>query len=129
MPRLILTVLVVLAVIYIVPFVVYSFFTLWAGLKPPEDVSPGRMLLSFLVSKGGTAIAFVLIAHLARSALGGQWLTYAALWWIMFIASEIAQAMMPTYSWKEAIAGMISETVYVPSAALITWWMLGIGKG
>jgi hypothetical protein len=38
----------------------------------------------------------------------------------MFIAGEIGQAMGPGYTWREALAGGISATVYVPLAGWIT---------
>jgi hypothetical protein len=50
---------------------------------------------------------------------------YALLWWVMFVVGEIGQAIGPDYTWKEAIAGMISETIYVPLAAYVTRWLLG----
>lgn len=80
-----------------------------------------------LVSKLGTALAFVLIFYVARGSLGGQWLVYALLWWVMFVLGEIGQAIGPDYTWKEAIAGVVSETIYVPLAAYVTSWLLAGG--
>ena len=50
---------------------------------------------------------------------------YACLWWLMFIIGEIGQAIGPQYSWKEAVAGIISETVYWPVSALVTNRLIG----
>ena len=125
MRRLILNIGLVLAIIYIVPFVIYGVGSVVAGLKPPEGASPARFLISVLVSKLGTAICFVLIFYFAREELGGRWVLYACLWWLMFIIGEVGQAIGPQYSWKEAVAGVISETVYWPLSAFVTNWMVG----
>ncbi len=125
MRKLILNIGLVLAIIYIVPFVVYGIGSALAGIKPPEGASPARFLISVLISKLGTAVAFVLIFYFAREQLGGRWLLYAGLWWVMFIIGEVGQAIGPRYSWKEAIAGMISETVYWPLSSLVTNWFFG----
>jgi hypothetical protein len=125
MRKLILNIGLVLAIIYIVPFVVYGLGSVLAGLKPPEGVSPARFLISVFVSKLGTAITFVLIFYFAREALRGRWVLYAGLWWLMFIIGEIGQAIGPHYSWKEALAGIISETVYWPLSAFVTNWLIG----
>ena len=77
------------------------------------------------VSKFGTAFTFVLIFWFARGELSGRWLLYAGLWWLMFIIGEIGQAIGPHYSWKEAVAGIISETVYWPLSALVTHRVIG----
>lgn len=126
MEKVILSIALVLAVIYIVPFLVYGLGSVVAGLKTPENLSPGRFLISVLVTKTGTAIAFVLIFYFTRSSLSGQWLLYALLWWLMFILGEIGQTIGPNYSWKEAIAGMISETIYLPLSAFLTNWLVGL---
>ncbi len=126
MGKIILCILLTLAIIYIVPFVVYSIFHSVTGLDVPKGVSPARLLLSFLVSKIGTAIAFVLIFYFARDSLSEKWLLYAAIWWLAYILGEVGQAIGPNYSWKEAVAGMIAETVYFPASAWVTHWMIGL---
>jgi len=87
-------ILAVLAIIYAVPFAVYAAFSSITGLQPPEG-SPVAFLTSVLVSKVGTAIAFVSIFHFARPAFSGKWLLYAGLWWAMFVIGEIGQAIAP----------------------------------
>ena len=126
MEKVILSIVLVLAIIYIVPFLVYGLASVVAGLKPPAGVSPRQFLISVLVSKIGTAIAFVLIFYFARGSLSGQWLLYALLWWLMFVIGEVGQAIGPNYSWKDAIAGVISETVYLPLSAWLTDWLIGL---
>lgn len=126
MRKTILSIVLTLAIIYIVPFLVYAIFSAVAGLKPPEGASPLQFLVSVFVSKIGTAIAFVLIFYFARNSLSGRWLLYAFIWWLMFVIGEVGQAIGPNYSWKEAIAGIISETVYFPLSAFATNWLIGL---
>ena len=119
MERVILSIVLVLIIIYVVPLVVYGLATVVAGLKSPEGASPTQFLMSILVSKIGTAITFVLIFYFTYNVLNGQWLLYAFLWWIMFVIGEIGQAIVPNYTWKEAIAGIISESIYLPLSAYL----------
>ena len=125
MIKIILSIILVLAIIYIIPFIVYAIFSAVAGLKTPPG-SPLTFLLSVLVSKIGTAIAFVLIFYFARNSLSGHWLLYAFIWWLMFAIGEVGQAIGPNYSWKEAIAGVISETAYFPLSAYIVNWLIKV---
>lgn len=125
MQNVVLSFVLVLVVIYSVPFVVYGAGAALVGLHTPAGVSPRRFLLSVLISKVGTALAFVLIFYFARSALAGQWQLYALAWWLMFAIGEIGQAIGPNYGWKEAVAGVISETLYLPLSAWLVDWLLG----
>ena len=120
-----LSIILVLTVIYVVPLLVYGLGSVIAGLTTPEGSSPAKFLLSVLITKIGTAIAFVLLFYFARDSLSGQWLLYAFIWWLMFLVGEIGQTIGPNYSWKEAIAGMISETIYLPISAYLTNWLIG----
>jgi hypothetical protein len=115
----------VLAVIYIVPIVVYGIFSAVFGLKTPGG-SPMLFLVSVFVSKLGTAIAFVLIFYFSRNSFGGNWFLYAFLWWLMYVIGEVGQGIGPDYSWKEAIAGIISETIYFPVSAYIVNWFFRV---
>ena len=124
MINVILGVFFVLAIIYIVPFLIYGLASVMAGLKSPEGASPARFLVSVLISKIGTAITFVLIFFFARNSLSGQWMLYAFLWWLMFVMGEIGQTIGPNYTWKEAVAGILSETIYLPLSAYITNWLI-----
>ena len=126
MAKVILSIVFVLAIIYIVPILVYGLASVVAGLKTPEVASPAQFLISVLVSKIGTALTFVLIFYFARNSLSGQWLLYAFIWWLMFVIGEVGQAIGPNYTWKEAIAGVISETVYLPLSACVTNWLIGL---
>lgn len=124
MTKILLSIILVLAVIYIIPFIVYGLSSALIGAKMPEGVSPLIFLLSVLISKIGTAIAFVLIFYFARNSLSGHWLLYAFIWWLMFVIGEVGQAIGPNYSWKEALAGVISETAYFPLSAFIVNWLI-----
>lgn len=121
----VLAIIVVLAVIFFVPFLVYSLFSLATGLEPPSQGSPLRFLLGIAVSKAGPAIAFVLIFRVAHASLQGRWLLYGSLWFVMFSIGEVGQAIGPGYSWSEAVAGIISEAIYCPLSAYFTWRLLG----
>jgi hypothetical protein len=123
-----MTVLAVLVIIYVVPFLVYGFFSVVWGLKPPEGVSPLQFLISVLISKVGTAFGFVAIFYFGRSTLNGKWLTYAVIWWVMFTIGEMGEALGPNYTWKEAVAGAISETLYFPVSALFVDWSIGSAR-
>lgn len=128
MRKLAFTIILVLIILYAVPFPVYGLFSFAFGLEPPEGVSPLLFIFSVLIMKLGTAIGFVLIFYIARRSLSGQWFLYAFLWWIMFVLVECGMALGPNYGWMEAIAGVISETIYFPLAALITERLIGIKR-
>ena len=124
MDKIVWSVLVVWLLIYIVPFAVYSGFSVVSGLKPPSEASPLRFLLGVAISKLGTALVFVLIYFLAGDAFSQLWWAYALLWWLMFVIEEVGQAIGPNYSWKEALAGIISETLYFPLSAFLAKLLL-----
>lgn len=117
MARLSVAFLVTLVIMYVIPFPFYAGAAVLTGLEPPEGSSPAIFMLSVLIIKVGAATAFVLILHSAREVLVGRWLEYAFIWWLFFVLVEVGQAIGPGYSWTEAIAGILSETVYCPLAA------------
>jgi hypothetical protein len=43
----------------------------------------------------------------------------------MFVLDEIGQAIGPKYSGREAVGGVVSETIYLPRSACLTQWLLG----
>lgn len=122
--RLILAGVTVLIILYAVPFIVYAAFAAMWGMIVPQGPA-GAFLAGILVSKIGTAAAFVGFFILSRPFLGKRWLPYAGLWYAMFILGEIGQAIGPGYGWREAVAGGVSETIYVPVAAWATAWLTG----
>jgi len=109
----------VLVIVFIVPIAVYGALSKPLRMATPEGVSPGRFLLSTLVSKIGTAILLAGLFFIARGVFADRPVLYAALWIVMFIFGEIGQALGPNYSWAYAVAGMISELVYVPASVLV----------
>ncbi len=123
MGQIILGGLVVLAVIYAVPFIVYGALSAAGWVEKPKG-SPSAFLWGILVSKTGTALAFVLLLYFGRGAFGGEWGLYALVWWVMFVLGEIGQAIGPNYSWKEAAAGILSETVYFPLSAYLVFRLI-----
>jgi hypothetical protein len=126
MVMVIISIVVVLVIIYIVPFLIYGLATKVISLKPPEGASPARFLISVLVSKIGTAISFVLIFYFARNSLSGEWFLYAFIWWIGIVIGEIGQTIGPNYTLKEAVIGVISETIYLPLSAYLIDLMIGL---
>jgi hypothetical protein len=114
--------LLVLTVIFVVPILVYGTFSAFTGLQVPGE-SAVTFLTGVLISKVGTAVAFVTLFYVARDTFAGRWLLYALIWWIMFALGEVGQAIGPNYSWGEALAGGISEAIYFPlSAFLLNWF-------
>jgi hypothetical protein len=112
----------VLTVIFIVPIFVYGTVSAFTGLQVPGE-SAVIFLTGVLISKVGTAVAFVALFYLARDTFVGRWPLYAFIWWIMFAFGEVGQAIGPNYSWGEALAGGISEAIYLPlSACLLNWF-------
>ncbi len=124
--RVALCIFLILVILHLGTFLGYGVFAITMGLEPPEEASPGTFLLVVLIDKTGHAIAFVLIFFLARKSLTGRWPVYAFVWWLMFVLGEVARAIGPGYSWQEAIAGMLSETIYFPISAYVTNRMLGV---
>ncbi|MDZ4168250.1 MAG: hypothetical protein U1E26_01155 [Coriobacteriia bacterium] len=123
----VLAIAAVLAIIYVVPFVVYAGASALGLAEIPAEVSPQRFLLGVLITKLGTAVAFVLILHLGSPAFSVGWLTYSLIWFGMFAASEIGDAVSTRSSWSEAMLGVLSEVIYAPAAALAAFAILGIG--
>jgi hypothetical protein len=116
----------VLAIIFVVPFVIYGAASALHLVDIPQETSPQRFLLGVLLTKLGTAGAFVLILHFGAAALAGEWLLYSLIWFAMFAASEIGDAVSGRSSRQEALLGVLSEAIYVPAAALAAYAILGI---
>jgi hypothetical protein len=121
--KILAAVAVVWMTIFVVPVIVYGSFSAVTGLQPPGD-SPALFMASTAVVKLGTAIAFVAFFVLARDVMGERLWLYVGIWWLMFVIGELGQAVAPTYSWQEAIAGIISETIYFPVSGLVLIWLV-----
>ena len=109
----------VFCIIFIVPIVVYGLFSKFFGIVEPDKKT--MFFVSVVVQKIGTAVGFVWLYTL----MGGvNWMLYALIWFVMFAIVEIGQSIVPNYSKKEAVAGIISEAIYFPLAALSTFIIL-----
>jgi hypothetical protein len=115
----------VLAIFFGVAFAVYGALSAVTGLQTPQDAPPATFLAGVLLAKLGHALAFVLIYYAARRSLSPHWLRYAFLWWLMFVLGEVGQVIVPGYSWQEALAGVVAETLYFPAAAWVTDRLVG----
>ena len=115
--RLALASVLVLLIIFLVPIAVYGVITAMWALQEPR--ASGRFLLGVLVQKVGTAVAFVSLFYMALDIFGEQRLVYAGIWALMFVITEIGQAIGPEYSGTEALAGAISEIIYFPLSAWV----------
>jgi len=129
MAKLTMAILVVLLVIYVVPFVVYGGASVIGGLRPPSAASTERFLLGVLITKLGTAIAFVSIFAATKAFWGPRWLLYAVAWFVMFVLSELGEVVWGRTTAVEAVLGVASEAIYAPLSAFITQWLLGRGPG
>jgi hypothetical protein len=113
-----LSVFLVFATFFAIPMVVYGILAAPMGMKVPGE-DPLAFLAGVAVSKFGTAIAFVGLWLMVRYDHADRIWTYVLIWWLMFVLGEIGQTIGPDYSWKEALAGIISESIYLPLAGLI----------
>ena len=68
------SIILALAVIFLVPVAVYGSLASAWGLETPEGASFATFLVSVLVSKTGTAVAFVLLYAVARGTFRDRWL-------------------------------------------------------
>ena len=103
MLKIVFAILLVLLAIYLVPFIVYGVASAFGSLRPPETSSPARFLLGVLITKVGTAVAFVIIFSASRNVWGSQWLVYALVWFLMFALSEVGEAVAGRTSLIEAV--------------------------
>jgi hypothetical protein len=125
MAKRLLTIVLVLAIFFVVAFLVYALAATVTSLKPPSRTSPLVFLSGVLVVKTGHAIAFVVLFDLARGAFARHWLLYAFVWWLMFAVGEIGQAVGFDYSWLDALTGVIAEAIYFPAAGFVTSRLIG----
>ena len=123
---LVLATLAVLVIIYVVPLLVYGAASTFGGLEFPAESSPQRFLLGVLVTKLGTAVAFVLLLQLTSTAWAHRWLLYGLIWFGMFAASEIGDAISGRSTWREALLGILSEAIYAPASAYAACRLLGV---
>jgi hypothetical protein len=119
MKKALLATILILVVIFIVPFIVYGIFATAWGLQTPQPDSPLNFLLSVFVSKIGTAICFTLLFRFASDYYHRRWFLYSLIWCFMFLFGEIGQTLTPGYTPTMALAGVISEAIYLPLSAYL----------
>ena len=98
----------------------------FGGADLPAGASPRRFLLGVLVTKLGTAVAFVLLLQLTGTAWVDRWLLYGLIWFGMFAASEVGDAISGEGTWREALLGILSEAIYAPASAFAAYRLLGL---
>ncbi len=108
-----------LAIIFIVPIIIYGVLSPILKIDTPAGVSPIQFLTSVFISKIGTAFLITALFYFAKPVFNEKYVLYILFWLIMFVLGEIGQAIGPNYSWKEAIAGIISEFIYIPCSILL----------
>lgn len=113
----------VLAILYIVPLIFYGVASRFVDMPAPEKTGPARFLTGILITKLGTAIAFVALYRLDERLWSTGPAVYVVIWLGMFIASEVGDAVSGRSSRAEALIGIASEVVYLPLAA---WAMVAI---
>lgn len=116
--RVAIALVLVFLALFVVPIIVYGTFASLSWLQPPGD-DAFAFLSGVAVSKLGTAFAFVGIWVLGREVLEREWGLYVVYWLVMFVFGEVGQALGPDYGWQEALAGVISEALYLPLAGLV----------
>ncbi len=124
MARLVAAIALVLVIIYVVPFMVYGSASAFGGLKPPTPASPGRFLAGVLVTKVGTAVAFVVLFAFTQAVWGPRWLLYALVWFAMFALGEVGETVSGRTGKTEALLGIVAELIYAPLSAYVTRWLV-----
>jgi hypothetical protein len=124
MGKRLMVILLVLFIIYSVPFLIYgSASALW-GLQPPTTASSKDFLLGVLITKTGTAAVFVVLFSANQAFWELRWIRYAAVWFAMFVFGEIGDAVSGRSTELMAVLGVISEAIYLPLSAFITQRLL-----
>lgn len=122
----VLAILAVLAIFYFVPFVVYASASAFGWTEVPSESSPKAFLTGVLVTKLGTAVAFVLLLHLGPETWAQNRLLYALIWFLMFATSEIGDGISQRSTWPDVVLGIASEAIYAPAAAFSATRILGM---
>lgn len=114
----IFSMLLVLAIQYFVPFLVFSIFTITIALKPPVNKSPLLFILGIAISKIGITAVFVLIYYFTLPFFQINWLAYGILWWALAVSNEIGNTVSRKSGVKEGLAGTVSHTIAVVLSVL-----------
>ena len=124
MGRMVTAVLLVLLVIYDVPFVIYGAASALWGIQPPTAASPAAFLAGVLITKIGTAVAFVALFAATRTFWISRWPLYAAVWFVMFVFSEMGDAVAGRGTALMAVLGIAAEAIYLPISAVVVHKLL-----
>ncbi len=116
----IISVLIVSAVFFISPIIVYDLFMRFLGLEPPAGFGPVDLLIMTPTMILG-AFVFVLIFSLAKgSRIGQNGLLYGFLWFLGFsVVSEVGFWIALKYSPVMMIAGITSGLCYLINGVII----------
>ncbi len=120
--RLLIAVVAVWAILFVVPFAIYGSASSLLDLKPVAGPA-WRFLAGVAITKLGTAVAFVALFYISRSLWRGQWIRYAAIWFVTFAASELGDALRTASNSIEATLGILSEAIYAPASAFTIDWL------
>lgn len=113
----------VLAIIFIIPVLVYGLFSAILGLKEPDKKL--SFLAGVLIQKFGITVGFVALFWMGKEYFADRWLMYGLVWFAMYALTEVGQSIMSDYTRKEASAGIISELIYFPASALVLAHIIG----
>jgi hypothetical protein len=118
--RFAVSVLIVSAVFFIFPILVYDLFMRFFGLVPPADFGPGDLLIMIPTTVLG-AFVFVLIFVLAKgSRLGRNGLLYGFLWFLGFsVVGEVGFWIVLKYSSVMMIAGVTSGLCHLVNGIIV----------
>lgn len=130
MKRALLAFVSTLVVMWVVPIPFYAGFGAMGLVDLASSGPPQRYLLGVTIIKIGFAFGFVALYRMVQSSLMRPWFHYAVIWWSMFALLELGQVVTPGgNSLGFAVAGVLSEAVYLPLSAAIVARQLNDSKG
>lgn len=103
-------------IFFITPIAIYGIFSKFFEVKEPEKKL--RFFAGVLLEKIGTSIGFVGLFYLGQS-FSNNWFAFGLVWFVMFAVTEVGQIYTHSSPKREAIAGIISESIYFPLSAYI----------
>lgn len=118
--RFVLSVLIVSAVYFIFPIIVYGLFMRFFGLVPPAGFGRADLFIMIPINILG-AFVFVLIFYLAKgSKIGRNGLLYGFLWFLGFsVVGEVGFWIVLKYSAIMMIAGVASGLGYLINGVIV----------
>ena len=118
--RFVVSVLIVSAIFFVFPIIVYGLFIRFFGLVSPADFGPADLLIMIPTTILG-GFVFVLIFYLAKGSIIGQnGLLYGFLWLLGFsVVSEVGFWIALKYSAVMMIAGITSGLCHLVNGAIV----------